>query len=43
MITINLAILNSQIGNFYLPKVRDNCQLDSSVCVQGSLVPLWLT
>ena len=37
MITINPAILNSQFGNFYLPKVRDYCQLDSSVRVQASI------
>ena len=38
MVAINLAILNSKIGNFYLPiKVRDYCQLDSSVRVQGSV------
>ena len=37
MITINPAILSSQFGNYYLPKVRDYCQLDGSVCVQGSV------
>ena len=42
MTTINLAILNGQIGNFYLPKVRDYRQLDSTVHIQGS-IPLRLT
>ena len=37
MITINPAIRNSQFGNYCLPKVRDYCQLNSSVCVQGSV------
>lgn len=38
MITINLAILNGQIGDFYLSKpVRDYRQLDSTVRVQGSI------
>ena len=37
MITINPAILSSQFGNYYLPKARDYCQLDGSVCVQGSV------
>ena len=37
MIRINPAILSSQFGNYYLPKVRDYCQLDGSVCVQGSV------